>query len=85
MNTTRDPGESFRVLFRGKVFVVSLLGERNSVDHPAIELPYAVDKSPVAPPTIAIIKIPMFMMDSSLFCQFVKCLLIPSKTLHTVL
>ena len=39
VNTTRDPGESFRVLFRGKVFVVSLLGERNSVDHPAIELP----------------------------------------------
>ena len=72
--------------FRGKVFVVSLLCKRNSVDHPAIEIArYAVDKSPVAPPTIAIIKIPMFMMDSSLFCQSVKCLLIPSKTLHIVL
>ena len=36
-----DPGKSFRVLFRGKVFVANLLllGERNSVNHSAIEFP----------------------------------------------
>ena len=60
-----------------KDFVIDSKTEKKPEEEKKIMLPqltagkliarYAVDKSPVAPPTIAIIKIPMFMMDSSLY------------------
>lgn len=39
INTTRDPEEYFPGPFRGKMFVIGLLGKRNSMYHFAIYLP----------------------------------------------